>query len=149
LQVKQDFSQRKRFIARSLARLWDHAAIAIKVSEGHMASMEQELRRPEYVPRKHDRAVSAVNCAMAAIGLTAMTLCLVGSAAIAAVWAIGTLFDASQTIFYILAAIVALPVLWLSVWTAGRAWNLERRLSEGRDVDAPVFDALHYFRSKH
>jgi fatty acid desaturase len=114
-----------------------------------MATMEQELRRPDYVPRKHDRAVSAINCAMAAVGLTAMTFCLVGSAAMTAVWAIGTLFGASQTVFLVLAAIVAIPVLWLSVWTAGRAWSLERRLSEGRDVDAPVFEALHYFRSRN
>jgi fatty acid desaturase len=98
-----------------------------------MAGMEQELRRPDYTPRKHDRAASAFNCAMAAIGLTFMTLSLVGG---------------NQTSLFVLAAIVAIPVLWLSIWTAGRAWHLERRLSEGRDVDSPVFGLLHYFNRK-
>lgn len=111
-----------------------------------MADMEQELRRPEYVPRKHDRAVSSMNCAMAAIGLTLMTLCLVGSAALTAVWAIGILIGANQTVFLILSALVAIPVLGLSIWTAGRAWYLERKLSQGADVDKPVFDVFHYFR---
>jgi fatty acid desaturase len=114
----------------------------------HMAGMEQELRRPDYTPRKHDRAASAFNCAMAAIGLTFMTLSLVGAAAMTAVWAINVLVGGNQTSLFVLAAIVAIPVLWLSIWTAGRAWHLERRLSEGRDVDSPVFGLLHYFNRK-
>lgn len=108
--------------------------------------MEQELRRPEYKPRQHDRSSSALNCALAAIGVTLMTLCLVGAAAVTTVWAIGILFDASQTTFLIMSAIVAIPVIALSIWTAGRAWHLERRLAAGKDVDVPNFGVLHYFR---
>jgi hypothetical protein len=111
-----------------------------------MSVMEQEIRRPDYVPRKHDRAASSLNCALAAIGVTLMTLCLVGSAAITAVWAIAKLFSASNETVMVLAAIAMIPVLALSIWTAGRAWHLERRLAAGEDVDAPVYSVMHYFR---
>jgi hypothetical protein len=111
-----------------------------------MQGMEQELRRPEYKPRQHDRTSSALNCALAAIGVTLMTLCLVGSAAVTTAWAIGTLFGASQNTFFILAALVMIPVVALSIWTAGRAWHLERRLAAGKDVDTPNFGVFHYFR---
>ena len=108
--------------------------------------MEQEIRRPDYVPRQHDRAASSMNCALAAIGVTLMTLCLVGSAAVTTVWAISKLMGVSDTVLLVLTAIVAIPVLALSVWTAGRAWHLERRLARGQDVDTPVFGVFHYFR---
>jgi hypothetical protein len=111
-----------------------------------MAGMEQELRRPDYVPRKHDRAASDLNCAMAAIGLTLMNLCLVGAAAVTTAWAVHTLLGTSQTVFLILAGLISIPVLALSIWTAGRAWYLERRLAQGGDVDKPMFDLFHYFR---
>lgn len=108
--------------------------------------MEQEIRRPEYVPREHDRAASSLNCALAAIGVTLMTLCLVGAAALTSVWAVTELIGASQTVVYGLAVIAMIPVLWLSIWIAGRAWHLERRLARGQDVDAPIYSMLHYFR---
>jgi energy-converting hydrogenase Eha subunit E len=109
--------------------------------------MEQEIRRPDYVPRQHDRTASSLNCALAAIGVTLMTFCLVGAAAVATVWAVGSLFEVSQKMIAILAGISLVPVLGLSIWTAGRAWHLERRLARGDDVDPPVFKMLHYFRS--
>ena len=120
--------------------------IAKSLPDVHMAGMEQEIRRPDYVPRQHDRAASSLNCALAAIGVTLMTLCLVGAAALTAVWAIGKLAGASDTILLVMAVVVSIPVLALSIWTAGRAWHLERRLARGQDVDTPVFSVLHYFR---
>jgi energy-converting hydrogenase Eha subunit E len=111
-----------------------------------MGMMEQEIRRPEYKPRQHDRAASSLNCALAAIGVTLMTLCLVGSAAVTTVWAVAKLFSASDQVISVLAAISLVPVLALSIWTAGRAWHLERRLAAGQDVDAPVYGILHYFK---
>jgi hypothetical protein len=107
--------------------------------------MEQDLRRPDYVPRKHDRAASSLNCALAAIGVTLMTLCLVGAAATTTAWAVDRLLGGSETLLYVLAAILFLPVLWLSVWIGGRAWHLERRLAAGQDVDTPVYRLFHYF----
>jgi predicted MFS family arabinose efflux permease len=76
-----------------------------------------------------------------------MTLCLVGAAAVTSVWAVGRLFDAGPELISIMAGIIMIPVLGLSIWTAGRAWHLERRLAAGQDVDAPVFNVLHYFRN--
>ncbi len=112
----------------------------------HMAVMEQEIRRPDYVPRLHDRTASSLNCALAAIGVTLMTLCLVGAAALTTVWAVSKLAGVSDTTMMVLAALVSIPVVALSIWTAGRAWHLERRLARGQDVDTPVFSVLHYFR---
>lgn len=113
-----------------------------------MTGMEQELRRPEYSPRQHDRAASNLNCAMAAIGVTLMTLCLVGAAAITTVWAVAKLFSASETMLLILVALACIPVLAVSVWTAGRAWHVEKRMAAGRDVDAPVYSLFHYLRPR-
>jgi isoprenylcysteine carboxyl methyltransferase (ICMT) family protein YpbQ len=113
-----------------------------------MVGMEQELRRPEYQPRKHERAASALNCALASVGVTLMTFCLVGAAAVASVWAVAKLFAASDSVISILALISMVPVLFLSIWTAGRAWHVERRLAAGQDVDKPVYKTLHYFRGR-
>ena len=113
-----------------------------------MTGMEQELRRPEYAPRQHDRAASDLNCAMAAIGVTLMTLCLVGSAAVTTVWAVAKLFSASDTVLLVLAILACIPVIGISVWTAGRAWHVEKRMASGRDVDAPVFGLFYYLRPK-
>jgi hypothetical protein len=111
-----------------------------------MAVMEQEFRKPDYVPRQHDRRSSNLNCFLAAVGLTAMMLCLVGSAAAIAAWAIAKLFGFGDQLLYILVAVVQIPVLWLTVWTAGRAWHIERRLASGKDMDQPVFKLTHYFQ---
>jgi hypothetical protein len=108
--------------------------------------MEQELRRPEYQPRKHDRTSSTLNCALAAIGVTLMTLCLVGSAAVTTAWAIGKLIGVSDTTFMVLAGLALVPVIAASIWTAGRAWHLERRLAAGMDVDTPNYGVFHYFK---
>jgi energy-converting hydrogenase Eha subunit E len=120
--------------------------IAKSAASGHMVGMEQEIRRPDYVPRKHDRAASSLNCALAAIGVTLMTLCLVGAAALTTVWAVSKLLGVSDTTMMVLAGLVSIPVIALSIWTAGRAWHLEQRLARGLDVDTPVFNMLHYFR---
>lgn len=109
--------------------------------------MEQEIRRPDYVPRVYDRASSSLNCFLAAAGVTMMTLCLLGSAAGATAWAVVHLMGFDDNAFFVVAALLAIPVLWITIWTAGRAWYLERRLSAGGDVDAPVFKMLHYFKS--
>lgn len=114
--------------------------------KAHMAGMEQEFRKPDYVPRVHDRKSSTFNCMLAAVGVTVMTLCLVGSAALTGVWAVSKLFGASNTVFLVAAAIVAVPVLVATIWTGGRAWHLERRLASGQDVDTPVFSMLHYYK---
>jgi hypothetical protein len=113
-----------------------------------MADMEQELRRPDYVPRKHNRQASTLNCALAAIGVTLMTLSLVGSAAVTTAWALGKLFGASNAVLLGMAIVFMLPVIAYSIWTAGRAWHVEKRMAAGLDVDTPVYSVLHYVRKR-
>jgi hypothetical protein len=120
--------------------------IAKSTGKAHMDCMEQDIRRPDYVPRQHDRAASSLNCALAAVGVTLMTLCLVGSAALTTVWAIAKLLAVSDTTMMVFAGLALIPVVALSIWIAGRAWHLERRLARGQDVDAPVYGVFHYFR---
>ena len=107
--------------------------------------MEQEIRRPDYVPRVRDRASSNFNCFLAAAGVTAVMFTLVGSAAATGAWAVAKLMGFPDWALYGFIALVAFPVLWLTIWTAGRAWYLERRLAKGGDVDKPVFKMVHYF----
>jgi hypothetical protein len=116
------------------------------MASAYVLSMEQELRRPDYVPRQHDRTSSTLNCFLAAAGMTAMMLCLLGSAAAIAAWAIAKLVGGGDTVLYVLIVLFQLPVLWITVWTAGRAWHLERRLASGKDMDQPVFKLFHYFQ---
>jgi hypothetical protein len=108
--------------------------------------MEQDIRRPDYVPRTHDRASSAFNCFMAAAGLTLMMLCLLGAAAAISAWAMAKLAGLPNSLLLVLVAIFELPVLWVVIWIAGRAWHLERRLASGKDMDQPVFKLLHYLK---
>jgi hypothetical protein len=108
--------------------------------------MEQEIRRPDYVPRKHDRASSNLNCLLSAAGLTLMMLCLVGSAAAITGWALVKLVGLPDSFLLPVIGLLQLPVLWLTIWTAGRAWYTERRLATGQDVDMPVYRMLHYFK---
>jgi hypothetical protein len=43
-------------------------------------------------------------------------------------------------------AIGVIPVVIASIWTAGRAWHVERRLEEGHDIDPPVFSLTYYLK---
>lgn len=108
--------------------------------------MEQEIRRPDYVPRNHDRASSTFSCFLAASGLTLMMLCMLGAAAAISAWAVAKLLGLNDALLLVLIALFELPVLWTVIWIAGRAWHLERRLAAGKDMDQPVFKMLHYFK---
>lgn len=111
-----------------------------------MKGMEQELKRPDYSPRKFDRTSSAFNCFLAATGVTLMTVCLLGSAVATSIWALVHLLGLPDSVLYVVLALAAIPVGGITIWTAGRAWYLEKRLVSGLDVDAPVFKVFHYFR---
>jgi hypothetical protein len=108
--------------------------------------MEHEIRRPDYVPRVRDRSSSTLNCFLSALGVTLVTACLFGAAAATSAWAIAKLMGFPDWALLTFLGVVAIPVLWLTIWIAGRAWYVERRLASGRDVDNPVFKILHYFK---
>jgi hypothetical protein len=49
---------------------------------------------------------------------------------------------------YVVMAAGLVPVVWVTVWTAGRAWHVERLLASGLDIDAPVFSMSYYFKKR-
>jgi hypothetical protein len=108
--------------------------------------MEQEFIKPDQSPKSGTQAFSPLGCFMAAAGVTLLTFCLVGAAAAASVWAFSKLMGLPDMAFNGLLVVVAVPVLWATIWTAGRAWHVERRLAQHLDIDAPVFSMMHYFR---
>ncbi len=108
--------------------------------------MEQEIIRPDVAPKSTSQAFSPLGCFLAAAGVTLLTLCLVGAAAAASVWAFSKLLGLPDTFLFGLLALAVIPVLWATVWTAGRAWHVERRLAQHFDIDAPVFKIGYYFR---
>jgi hypothetical protein len=123
--------------------------VAISASHVHMWGMEQEYLTPEGQPRSAStQAVGPFGSTLAAVGVTLMTLCLLGSAAAASVWAFAKLLGLPDVALYIAFAISAVPVLWATIWTAGRAWHVEQRLGRGLDVDTPVFQTTHYFSKR-
>ena len=111
-----------------------------------MTGMEQEFIKPEPNPRTSTQGFSPLGCFIAASGVTLLVLCKLGAAMVATVWAFSKLFGLPDVMMYGVMALGTLPVLWATVWTAGRAWHVEQLLAGHRDIDAPVFSLGHYFR---
>lgn len=124
------------------------SSLAFSVLPGHISGMEQDIITPPSTPKSGNHAMSPFACMLAAGGAAAMSLCLWGAAAAATVWAFSKLLGFPDTVLYVLLAASMLPVLWATVWTAGRAWHVERRLSAGLDIDTPVFKLGHYLKSR-
>jgi hypothetical protein len=125
------------------------ADIAIPEAMAHIsAAMDQDIIKPESSPRSASQAFSPLGCFIAAAGVTLLAFCLLGSAALTTVWAFAKLWglpDAMTLVFIVLSMV---PVLWATIWTAGRAWHVERRLAGHMDIDVPVFSLLHYFKRR-
>ncbi len=111
-----------------------------------MSAMEQEILTPPVTPKADSHAFSPLGCFLAAAGATMMTLSLLGAAAAATVWAFVKLLGLPDMALYMAMALAMIPVLWATVWTAGRAWHVEQLLARSRDVDTPVFRLTHYFK---
>jgi hypothetical protein len=108
--------------------------------------MEQEIIKPQSEPKASSQAFSPMGSFMAAFGATLLMLCFTGSAMVATVWAFSKLIGFPDMIMYAIMAIGILPVLWVTIWTAGRAWHVERLLAQHRDIDVPVFNLTYYFK---
>ena len=108
--------------------------------------MEQEFLKPDAAPKSSTQAFSPLGCFLAAAGVTLLTACLVGAGTAASVWAFSKLIGLPDVVLNVLLALSVLPVVWATIWTAGRAWHVERRLAQHMDVDQPVFRLAHYFR---
>ncbi|MCA3560434.1 MAG: hypothetical protein IOC82_05325 [Aestuariivirga sp.] len=109
--------------------------------------MEQEIIKPDAAPKTGTQAFSRTGSLMAALGATLLMLCFTGSAMVATVWAVSRLIGLPDMFMYGLMALGVLPVLWITVWTAGRAWHVEKLLAQHRDIDVPVFSLTYYFRN--
>ncbi len=111
--------------------------------------MDPELLTPEKTPPEAiHHGTGFIGCVLAAIGATLSTFCLLGSAVAAATWAVAKLLDFPDVLLWTLMVVAFVPVVWATVWTAGRTWHVERRLEDGLDVDVPVFSMTHYLRKK-
>lgn len=108
--------------------------------------MDQDIIKPDRPPKPSSQAFSPVGCFLAAFGVTLLAFCMLGAAMVATVWAGSQLFGFPDFMMFGVMAMGAIPVLWATVWTAGRAWHVERRLAQHLDVDVPVFKLRHYFK---
>ncbi len=108
--------------------------------------MTDEIIRPEPSPKPGRHAAGNAGSILAASGATLLAFTKLGSGMAVTVWAISKLFGFPDVILYVLLAAGVFPVIWATVWTAGRAWHVEQRLEAGLDVDTPVFKALHYWK---
>lgn len=110
--------------------------------------MDQEIIIPETPPKGSAQGFSPFGSLLAASGATLMMLCFMGSAMVATVWAFAKLIGVPDFVMYAVMALGVIPVVWATVWTAGRAWHVERLLASGKDIDVPVFNLSHYFRKR-
>jgi hypothetical protein len=76
---------------------------------------------------------------LAAVGATVLALVMTGTSVVAVVWAFVTLLGLPDFILWGLVVLGIVPVVWTTLWTAGRAWHVERLLEKGGDIDQPVF----------
>jgi hypothetical protein len=83
---------------------------------------------------------------LAATGATLLALVFSATSFAAMSWALVTFIGLPDFVMWGLLALSTVPVLWATVWTAGRAWHVEQRLTRGLDVDQPVFKLAYYLR---
>ena len=109
--------------------------------------MEQELIKPDVAPKGSSQAFSPLGCFIAASGITLLTLCLLGTAALTTIWAFSKLLGLPEVLSEGLMVLGLVPAVIATIWTGGRAWHVERRLAQHQDIDAPNFKLLHYFKN--
>ena len=108
--------------------------------------MEQELIIPSPEPKGSSQAFSPLGCFIAAAGVTLLAFCLWGAAAMTTVWAFTKLLGLPDVLTDVFMVLAIIPAVIATIWTAGRAWHVERRLAQHQDIDVPVFELWHYFK---
>ena len=76
---------------------------------------------------------------IAAVGATILAFVFSATSVIAVIWAVAKILGLLDIMLWILLALSVLPVVWATLWTAGRAWHVERLLEQGLDTDQPEF----------
>ena len=110
--------------------------------------MTDEIIRPDAPQAPGQHAMGPFPSFLAAFGVALMAISMLGAASAATVWAASRLMGLPDSFMFGLMALAALPVLWAAIWTAGRAFYVERRLEDGLDIDQPVFKLFHYWRAR-
>ena len=110
--------------------------------------MEQEIIKPETPPQAGSQAFSPLGSFVAAFGATLLILCFTGSGMVATVWALSKLMGLPDMVMLAVMAVGIIPVAWATVWTAGRAWHVEKKLASHQDIDVPVFNMTYYFKNR-
>jgi hypothetical protein len=110
--------------------------------------MDQDILKPEKTPATGSQAFSPLGCFIAAFGAALLTFCLLTAASAASIWAFAHLLGLSDSIARIFMLIGVIPPALASIWVAGRAWHVERRLAQHHDIDNPVFKLAHYLRRR-
>ena len=110
--------------------------------------MEQEIIKPEKEPQASSQGFSPFGSFIAAFGATLLMLCFTASSMVATVWAFSKLIGVPDLVMFGVMALGVIPVVWATVWTAGRAWHVERLLAQSKDIDTPVFNLSHYLKKR-
>ena len=111
-----------------------------------MAAMDQEIIKPDAVPKTGTQAAGPMGSFLSAAGVTMLAATKLGAAMAATVWAVAKLIGLPDMAMWATMALGAVPVAWATIWTAGRAWHVEQRLERGLDIDTPVFKLFHYWK---
>jgi hypothetical protein len=85
---------------------------------------------------------------VAAAGATLLAFVFATTSIVAVIWALATLLGLPDFLMWVLLALGAVPIIWTTLWTAGRAWHVEKLLEKGHDVDQPLFRVGAYFRKR-
>lgn len=89
-----------------------------------------------------------VHSLMSAAGVALLTVTKLGASFAATIWAVTKVLGLPDFVMYALMVLSLVPVIWATLWVAGRAWHVEQLLESGRDVDRPVFRAFYYWRKR-
>lgn len=110
--------------------------------------MEQEIIPPQPSPAPRSHSMGIFHSFLSAAGVVLLTVTKLGATFSAIIWALSQLLGLPDVVMYIFTALGVIPVIWATIWVAGRAWYVEQLLETGRDVDRPVFQAFHYWKKR-
>jgi hypothetical protein len=108
--------------------------------------MDQEIIRPETPRAPTSHSMGIFNSFLSAAGVVLLSVTKLGAAFAAVIWALSQLLGLPDVVMYGLMVLGLIPVIWSTIWVAGRAWHVEQLLESGKDVDRPVFSAFHYWK---
>ena len=85
-----------------------------------------------------------LGCLIAASGATLLALSFSLVAVSGVFFAFVKLLGLPDIVLWVLLALGLIPVAWVTIWTALRAWHVENGLELGLDIDEPDFDVKSY-----